>query len=141
MSEAILRIGESDSATSLAKERTEMATQRTSIAADRTLMAWIRTSLSMISFGFAIYKFLQALSEAEKLTGGRPNAPRNLGLALITVGTAALAVAIIQHLQFVRRLQMPNLRLPWSLAVIVAIFVVLIGLLPFVGVLFHTGPF
>ena len=36
------------------------------MAADRTLMAWIRTTLSMISFGFTIYKFLQAMFESGK---------------------------------------------------------------------------
>jgi len=30
------------------------------MAADRSLMAWVRTGLSMISFGFTVYKLLQA---------------------------------------------------------------------------------
>ena len=41
----------------------EMALDRTLMALERTLMAWIRTSLSLISFGFTIYKFLQALGD------------------------------------------------------------------------------
>jgi putative membrane protein len=40
-----------------------MGETRTIMAADRTLMAWIRTSLSMLSFGFTIYKFLDAMIE------------------------------------------------------------------------------
>jgi len=37
----------------------------TLMAADRTLMAWTRTSLSMLSFGFTIFKILQAFQDAE----------------------------------------------------------------------------
>ena len=40
---------------------------RTIMAADRTLMAWIRTSLSMLSFGFTIYKFLQAIDKSSDI--------------------------------------------------------------------------
>lgn len=141
MDESTKAEGKADRSTFLAEERTEMAVERTLIAADRTLMAWIRTSLSMISFGFTIYKFLQAMREAEKYTGGRPNAPRNLGLALIGVGTVALAVAIVQHVQFVRQLKIEQPRSPWTLSMIVGIFVVLIGLLAFVGALARIGPF
>ncbi|MEJ2007540.1 MAG: DUF202 domain-containing protein [Acidobacteriota bacterium] len=130
-----------DRSTLLAEERTEMAAERTLIAADRTLMAWIRTSLSMITFGFTLYKFLQAMRAAEQYTGGRPNAPRNLGMALIGVGTVALAVAIVQNIQFVKRLKGAQPRSPWTLAVIVGIFIALIGLLAFVGVWLRTGPF
>ena len=131
-----------DRATELAEQRTELAFERTRIAADRTLMAWIRTSLSMITFGFTIYKFLQAFREAEHFTGGRPNSPRNLGLALISVGTAALVMATIQHYQSLKRLQAEGApQSLWSLTIIVAMFVALIGILAFVGIWLHTGPF
>jgi len=64
-----------------------------------------------------------------------------LGLALITVGTFALIVATVQHYQFVRRLRAGSAKSPWSLVIVVAIFVSLIGLLTLVGVLLHAGPF
>ena len=134
MDEAAKAEGKVDRATLLAE-------QRTMIAADRTLMAWIRTSLSMISFGFTIYKFLQAMQAAEHYTVARPNAPRNLGMALIGVGTAALAVAILQHVQFVKRMKGVSQSSPWTLSVIVGIFIALIGLLAFIGVALRTGPF
>lgn len=133
MSESITGDGKADRATFLAEERTL-------IASDRTLMAWVRTSLSMVSFGFTIYKFMQAFTEAEHLTVARPNAPRNLGLALITVGTVALMAAIIQHIGFTRQLRMSR-RPAWSLPVIVASFVALIGMLTLAGILLRTGPF
>ena len=90
-----------DRATVLAEERTDLAIQRTNMAAERSLMAWIRTSLSMIGFGFSIYKFFQYLPE-ELATGNiqRPQAPRNLGLTLIALGTLALIAATWQHWNF-----------------------------------------
>ncbi|PYY11310.1 MAG: hypothetical protein DMG61_19450, partial [Acidobacteria bacterium] len=45
---------------------TDLAFERTRMAAERTLIAWIRTALSMISFGFTIYKFLQAMQGSQK---------------------------------------------------------------------------
>jgi len=45
----------------LAQDRTYMAWGRSVMALERTLMARIRTSLSLIGFGFAIFKFLQAM--------------------------------------------------------------------------------
>ena len=55
----------------LAELRTDLATTRTLMAADRTLMAWIRTALSLLSFGFTIYKLLDAF---QKSGGNLPRA-------------------------------------------------------------------
>ena len=57
---------------------------RTIMAADRTLMAWIRTSLSMLSFGFTIYKFLQAVATQGNME--HPNSPQTVGLLLTGLG-------------------------------------------------------
>jgi uncharacterized membrane protein YidH (DUF202 family) len=94
-----------DKGTVLATKRTDLALHRTMFASDRTLMAWIRTALSMIGFGFSIYKFFQYLPE-EIATGNiqRPQAPRNLGLTLIALGTLGLAAAAWQHLNFLREM-------------------------------------
>ena len=43
-----------------------LALERTRLAAERSLMAWVRTALSMISFGFTIYKFMQASSGTKR---------------------------------------------------------------------------
>jgi len=120
---------------------TLLAEERTLVAADRTLMAWIRTSLSMISFGFTIYKFLQAFAEAEQFHPVRPNAPRNLGLALCTVGTVAMAAAILQYFGFVKRLRLLRSRSPWTLSICVAIFITIVGMLTLVGMVMRIGPF
>lgn len=129
-----------DKSTILAEKRTDLALQRTIIAAERTLMAWIRTSISMIGFGFTIYKFFQYLREGEHIATHQ-NAPRNLGMAFIILGTLALLASIWQHREFMKRIDATETKYLWSLSVIVAILVVLIGVIAFVGVLLRTGPF
>ena len=131
-----------DRSTVLAEERTDLAIHRTIIAAERTLMAWIRTAISMIGFGFSIYKFFQYMPE-EVAAGNirNPQAPRNLGLTLIGLGTLALAAAAWQHRNFLNNMGANQKRHIWSISFIVAIFVILIGCITFYGVLLRHGPF
>jgi putative membrane protein len=131
-----------DRGTVLAEERTDLAVHRTIIAAERTLMAWIRTAISMIGFGFSIYKFFQYMPE-EVAAGNirNPQAPRNLGLTLIGLGTLALAAAAWQHRSFLNNMGTNQKRHIWSIAFVVAIFVILIGCITFYGVLLREGPF
>ena len=85
------------------KSDDEMATGRTVLAMDRTLLAWVRTSLSLISFGFTIYKVLQAVQK-EGIAGVlRPTGPRNLGLFLILLGTLPLGLALVRFWVSMRR--------------------------------------
>src|SRR3954452_6749435 len=116
--------------------QTHFAWIRTSLSAERTLMAWNRTSLSLIGFGFTIYTFFQKIQEA---TAGpdapHPEAPRLLGLALISVGTLGTLIALFQYWQIKSYLKgdefKPNgLRegMPgWSLTLFVATFSAVIG--------------
>jgi inner membrane protein YidH len=81
--------------TDLADARTRLAVTRTRVAHDRTLMAWIRTAVSLISFGFTIYKFFQALDQS-----GRTNrlmSPRDVGMIMITLGVGGLIMATLDH--------------------------------------------
>ncbi len=73
----------------------DMGEIRTILAADRTLMAWIRTSLSMLSFGFTIYKFLETMAHQ---SGAAVSAsPQRIGLFLVALGTAAMALGTISY--------------------------------------------
>jgi len=131
-----------DRGTILAEERTDLAVERSVMAAERTLMAWIRTAISMIGFGFTIYKFFQY--KAEDLAAGivrRPNAPRNLGLSLIAVGTLALMAAAWQHRIFLKQMGPSRKKQTFSVSFVVAMGVILIGIVTFYGVLLHSGPF
>ena len=131
-----------DRGTILAEERTDLAVERSVMAAERTLMAWIRTAISMIGFGFTIYKFFQY--KAEDVAAGivrRPNAPRNLGLSLIAVGTLALMAAAWQHRSFLKQMGPSRKKQTLSVSFVVAMGVILIGTVTFYGVLLHSGPF
>ena len=123
----------------LAHERTDLAGDRTVMAADRTLMAWIRTALAMISFGFTIYKFLHAFAESGTIHLRRPNAPRDLGLFLTSLGTGSLVAGLIQYVQMLRKIQVSALRT--SVSFYVACAVVVLGLTVLVGIVAKVGPF
>ena len=118
-----------------------LARDRTKMAADRSLLAWVRTALSMIAFGFTIYHFLQVVNEQSKTRVLVPNAPRDVGLALIGVGTFALIVACVQHWKYLKRLNPTQPYKPWDLAFIVACFLVLLGILMFASVIYKSGSF
>ena len=71
---------------------------RTRLALERTIMSWLRTAVALIGFGFAIVQYLQHL---QQFPGARPaylpEAPRYLGLALISCGILALLISIWQY--------------------------------------------
>jgi putative membrane protein len=141
MSEAAIQSQQSPTATELAIQRTDLAFERTRLGAERTLMAWIRTSLSLISFGFTIYKFLQEMTKAEKLTL-QDNGPRNFGLALISLGTVSLIVASIQHVSLIKELRKhTSSPSKTSLALLIAIAISVLGGMAFLGILLRVGPF
>jgi len=123
-----------------ADPRVSLAFERTRLAAERTLMAWVRTSIALIGFGFSIYKFFQYMrampGAAQEFHG---QASRNLGLALIALGTLAMAGAVVEYLSTLKRLGGGKLR--WSLVLMVAVLMILIGVLAFAGVLARAGPF
>ena len=68
-----------------------------------------------------------------------PTGPRNFGLALITLGVGALAVACLQYWH---EMQAPlSGRKPFPLTLAVAGFVALVGIVALMNVAFHIGPF
>lgn len=127
-------------ANQMADERTEMAFDRTVMALERTLMAWIRTAVSLISFGFTIYKFLEAVEkEGAPL---REHAPRNLGLFLISLGIVLLILGITQYKQTLKKIVgMSKERVPLSLALIAAGGVILVGIFTLLNMFFGFGGF
>ena len=73
-------------------ESTLLAVDRTRLAHERTLMAWIRTATSMISFGFTIYKFLEAQPVRERRFTfmERLLAAQNFAVIMISIGLVGL---------------------------------------------------
>lgn len=72
---------------------------RTRMSVERTLLSWTRTAISLIGFGFTIVQFFQRLQTMPGMNGRqmRPEAPRDLGLALIGTGIAVLGIALWQY--------------------------------------------
>jgi putative membrane protein len=118
------------SSNELAVERTNLAVSRTVAAYDRTLMAWVRTCVSLISFGFTIYKFFQAVADK----GLQPTfgllGPRELGIIMIGLGFLSLLAATIQNHIELKRLKADNpaLHVPVSISKFLAFFISLLAL-------------
>lgn len=139
----------SDKRTDLSMRRTGMGLQRTRMGADRTLMAEIRTSLSLIGFGFTLYKAFEGLVKAGSL--GADNAPRNFGLILILLGMLILVGGIWRHFQFAMELRKRRQELivdglihgesafPLSIAAIVAVGLLLVGVLATLSIIFNSS--
>ncbi|NYT40263.1 DUF202 domain-containing protein [Sphingomonas sp. R-74633] len=81
----------------------DLGQKRTIMAADRTLMAWVRTSLSMLSFGFTIYKFLDALADNHQIANS--SSPRHIGMFLVGMGTLTMVMGTISYWVTLRDLE------------------------------------
>jgi putative membrane protein len=124
------------SSNELADERTRLALSRTLAAMDRTLLAWVRTATSMISFGFTIYKFFQAMrDEAANQAARYLMTPRGVALVLIGLGIGSLIVATVEYRTELTQLQHDFARyMPFrrSTAATVALIMCGLGVLGFV---------
>jgi len=111
---------------------TKLAFERTYVAHERTQMAWVRTALSLISFGFGITKFFEYLRENQAehapLIG-----PRTVGVVMICIGVAALALADVQHRHALKTLREQCPGLPASLAGVMGWLIALLGILALVS--------
>jgi putative membrane protein len=98
-------------AVELSSNRTSLSFERTLLSADRTLMSVVRTALALISFGFTIYEVFRQLHKSNVLPALAPEAPRNLGLALILLGVMLLVFGIFGHARFRKELTARRQRL------------------------------
>jgi putative membrane protein len=117
---------------------TSLALKRSAFAAERTLMAWIRTALSLISFGFTIVKFFQYLetSRGGPMVGlmGRTWSPETVGLAMMAIGTGSLTAAVVEHWKALKNFRAEGLEPRWSLALLVATLIAVLGVFALVTV-------
>lgn len=119
----------------------------TRLGLERTFMAWIRTAVSLIGFGFTIVQFFQRLQGMEPSNGRtmRAETPRDLGLALIATGVAALIISSIQYRRMIlylgsapyRAIAVEADRPTRTPVFIAAIVMMFIGIAAFVSVFFR----
>jgi putative membrane protein len=103
---------------------------RVLFAAERTLLAWVRTAVTLMALGFVVERFglFLALIEDDSRAGGR-GASTWIGVSLVVLAAAVLALAIYQHLCLLRTLgpnEVPAGYRTW-LATSLAMALVLLG--------------
>lgn len=108
---------------------------RIRFAAERTFLAWIRTGLAMMGFGFIVARFGLFLRELAVVRDA-PRPPSSglsvwVGSALIILGVVVNLVTACQHAKLLSRLrQGQSIEAErWSLPIIVAIILSVIGVL------------
>ena len=82
---------------------------RVFFASERTLLAWLRTGIAIVGLGFLVSRFglfLRLLSAP--VAGGGADVPTGyshiIGIVLVVLGAASMAVATLQHGRFVATL-------------------------------------
>jgi putative membrane protein len=122
---------------------TLLAVDRTRLAHERTLMAWIRTATSMISFGFTIYKFLEAQPGRERRFTfvERLLDARNFAIIMISVGLLGLFFAALENHRELKVLRATYglAHVPHSNSMRVAILVAVFGFFALGAVLLGPG--
>ena len=100
-------------------------------------MAVVRTSLSLIGFGFTIYKFFESIVHTMGDSGPlRVQAPRRLGLTLVSLGIFVLVAGAYQHWFFLRELRKETDEVfPRSVSLIAAVLLALTGVVLLVLIL------
>jgi putative membrane protein len=79
---------------------------RVYFAAERTLLAWVRTGLTVIGLGFVLARFNLFLKTIRPARAGEAHHISTLlGIGLVLLGSAAVAMAAWQHVHFIRQLE------------------------------------
>lgn len=137
--------------TEMSMRRTGMSFQRTRMSDDRTLMSVIRTSLSLIGFGFTIYQAFQKLRDAGAIASAA--APRNFGVALVTLGILMLLIGMVRHVKFMSELNATRIAMakeglifaestfPVSSTFWIAVALLLLGVAAIISMVFRIALF
>lgn len=84
---------------------------RVFFAAERTLLAWVRTGLTVMAFGFVVARFglflrLLAVQMGNAVPDGlfHHQISNAVGIALVLLGVACMALGAVQHRRYVATL-------------------------------------
>ncbi len=117
---------------------TRFSFERTLLSHERTLMAWIRTSTSLITFGFAFYKFFQLeLGAPLRARTHQAIGAREFAMLMCAIGSFALVSATVQHWNYRRSLRKQHMKIPFSLSLLVAGLISVLGFLATVSAIFR----
>jgi inner membrane protein YidH len=100
------------------------------LAEERTFLAWIRTGLASMGFGFVVARFGLYLAEIHGVAAPSDRFSVWSGTAFIAVGVAVNLLSTWRHLRVVEELnrgQLADLRRPSQEAVVLALFLALVG--------------
>jgi putative membrane protein len=117
------------------KKTNEPLDPRVYFASERTLLAWIRTGLAMMGFGFVVARFGLFLRELATMrdvpSQSHSGLSLSVGTTLVILGIVVNILAAVKHWKDIRRLERGETlqTTPWSLGMIVAILLALLGLL------------
>jgi putative membrane protein len=117
------------------KNTNEPLDPRVYFASERTLLAWIRTGRAMMGFGFVVARFGLFLREMATMRDVPPQSHSGLSLSagttLVIFGVVVNILAAVKHWRDIRRLEtgVTLQTSPWSLGIIVAFLLALLGLL------------
>jgi putative membrane protein len=100
------------------------------------MMSWIRTATSLITFGFSIYKFFQIEAPAHELQH-RLVGPRQFAFLLVSLGLISLLLATIEYRRDIRALRAQYASTQPSLAVLLAAFISLLGIVALIAMGFR----
>lgn len=114
---------------------TFLAVERTRVAYDRTMMAWIRTAISLITFGFAVYKFID-IDQHHQQT--RFDGARIFGIAMVSFGLLSLLLATIENRRHLRQLHLEYSATHRSMARTLAFLIAMLGILALVVMLLRA---
>ena len=95
----------------------------------------------MITFGFTIFKFLEAIQSKELAAQTlRPHSPRVVGLTLISIGLFSLVIACLQHWKYMKKLKSDQPYRPWDLAFVTAGLIGLLAVAMIMSIILRAGP-
>lgn len=113
---------------------TRLSFERTFQALERTQMAWVRTGLALITFGFGIAKFFQFLHD-QRGEGAPIFGAFTVGMLMIAIGLVGLLAANVLHRRALNALREECPDLPFSVAGAMAVVIMVLGIVAFVGAL------